>query len=241
MRNRILAIGLALVSVLGSVALVGSSQQQEAPKIEPKADQYLKAMSSYLAGLQTYSFQVEKFIDEVRDDGQKLQFSNQRNLSVSRPNKVYGEDVGDTANSLFYYDGKNIQYSRVINGTATIVSGAAETIYGDELSAELHPTRSLTLNAGVTMLHGTFGNFPNAPSTIRLPDGIDIAGPATFNAKGNTTPFAAAGSASSMDIVGLRRSQWTKPLRRLDEAGHLLNTQDRWQTLGRLRVRRVVE
>jgi iron complex outermembrane recepter protein len=93
--------------------------------------------------------------------------------------------------AVFYYDGKNIQYSRVINGTATIVSGAAETIYGDELSAELHPTRSLTLNAGVTMLHGTFGNFPNAPSTIRLPDGIDIAGPATFNAKGNTTPFAA--------------------------------------------------
>ena len=86
----------------------GRLSQQEAPKIEPKADQYLKAMSSYLAGLKTYSFQVEEFFDEVQDDGQKIQLSNQRHLSVSRPDKVFGEDEGDTANSLFYYDGKTV-------------------------------------------------------------------------------------------------------------------------------------
>ena len=107
MRRRILAVGLAVVAVLGGVALVGGSQQ-EAPNIEPKADQYLKAMSSYLAGLKTYSFQVEEFIDEVQDDGQKIQLSNQRHMSVSRPDKVFGEDEGDTANSLFYYDGKTV-------------------------------------------------------------------------------------------------------------------------------------
>ena len=105
MRRRMSAVGLAVAAVLGGVALVGGSQQ-EAPKIEPKADQYLKAMSSYLAGLKTYSFQVEEFFDEVQDDGQKIQLSNQRHLSVSRPDKVFGEDEGDTANSLFYYDGK---------------------------------------------------------------------------------------------------------------------------------------
>ena len=68
--------------MLGGVALVGGSQQ-EAPKIEPKADQYLKAMSNYLAGLKTYSFQVEEFFDDVQDDGQKLQLSNQRHVSLS--------------------------------------------------------------------------------------------------------------------------------------------------------------
>ncbi|HLN29361.1 MAG TPA: DUF2092 domain-containing protein [Gemmataceae bacterium] len=105
MRKRMSAVGLAVAAVLGGVALAGGSQQ-EAPKIEPQAEQYLKAMSSYLAGLKTYSFQVEEFFDEVQDDGQKLQVSNQRHMSVSRPNKVFGEDEGDTANSLFYYDGK---------------------------------------------------------------------------------------------------------------------------------------
>ena len=39
MRRRMSAVGLAVAAVLGGVALAGGSQQ-EAPKIEPKADQY---------------------------------------------------------------------------------------------------------------------------------------------------------------------------------------------------------
>jgi len=105
MRRRSVAVGLVIAAVWGSVALAGGAEQ-ETPKIEPKADQCLQAMSSFLAGLKTYSFQVEEFFDEVQDDGQKLQFSNQRHMSVSRPDKVFGEDEGDTASSLFYYDGK---------------------------------------------------------------------------------------------------------------------------------------
>ncbi len=107
MKRRMMTIALAVTAVLGSIALVGGSQQT-AGKIEPKADKYLKAMSSYLAGLKTFSFQVEETIDEVDDEGLKLQFSNQRQLSVSRPDKVFGMHDGDTANSLFYYDGKTV-------------------------------------------------------------------------------------------------------------------------------------
>ncbi|QVL33737.1 DUF2092 domain-containing protein [Telmatocola sphagniphila] len=81
---------------------------REIPKIEPKADEYLKAMSTYLANLKTYSFQVEESFDEVEEDGQKIQMSNQRHLSVVRPNKVFGEDLGDSINSSFYYDGKTV-------------------------------------------------------------------------------------------------------------------------------------
>jgi hypothetical protein len=105
MRMRMQTVGLLVATALCSVGVAGSSQQ-EAPKIEPKADQYLKAMSSYLAGLHTYSFQVEEFFDEAQDSGQKLQLSNQRHMTVSRPDKVFGESEGDTVNSRFYYDGK---------------------------------------------------------------------------------------------------------------------------------------
>ncbi len=104
MRRRFLAVGLA-AALLGSVALVRGAEQ-EAPNIEPKADQCLKTMSNYLAGLKTYSFQVEEFFDDVLDDGQKIQLGNQRHLSVSRPDKMYGEGEGDTKHSQFYYDGK---------------------------------------------------------------------------------------------------------------------------------------
>ena len=122
MRKRILVVGLAVATVLGGVALVGRTQPEnpkierpkiavtngDSPKIEPKADEYLKAMSTFLVGLKTYTFQVEEFIDEVQDDGQKLQFSNQRQMSVTRPNKVFSSNEGDTANSLFYFDGKMV-------------------------------------------------------------------------------------------------------------------------------------
>ncbi len=104
MRRRFLAGGLAAVALLASAALARA--QPESPRIEPKADQYLKAMSSYLAGLKTYSFQVEEFFDDVLDDGQKVQLGNQRHVSVSRPDKMFGEGEGDTKDSQFYYDGK---------------------------------------------------------------------------------------------------------------------------------------
>ena len=106
MRRRFFAVGLAVAAVLAGVAFVGGSQQEAPKNIEPKADRYLKAMSSYLAGLKTFSFQAEEFFDDVQDDGQKIQLSNQRQMSVKRPDRVFGEDMGDTANSLFYYNGK---------------------------------------------------------------------------------------------------------------------------------------
>ena len=116
MRRRILAGGWAVVAMLGGVALLRGAEQ-EAPKIEPKADQCLQAMSSYLAGLKTYAFQVEELFDDVLDDGQKIQLGNQRHLRVSRPDKMFGEGQGDTKNSQFYYNGK----------TATIVDRTHET------------------------------------------------------------------------------------------------------------------
>ena len=95
MKWRMAAVGLAISTVLGGVALVRGAEK-EAPGIEPKADQYLKAMSNYLAGLKTYSFQVEELFDDVLDDGQKIQLGNQRHLWVSRPDKMFGEGEGDS-------------------------------------------------------------------------------------------------------------------------------------------------
>ncbi len=107
MRKRTATVGFVVATALWSVAFAGSAQD-EVPKIEPQADQYLKAMSNYLAGLHTYSFQVEEFVDEAQASGQKLQLSNQRHMTVSRPDKIFGESEGDTANSQFYYDGKMV-------------------------------------------------------------------------------------------------------------------------------------
>jgi hypothetical protein len=75
------------------------------PKIEAKADQALKEMSKYLAGLKTFAIAAEESFDEVLDTRQKLQFSNRRKVVVSRPNKIASEFEGDAGSRLFYYDG----------------------------------------------------------------------------------------------------------------------------------------
>jgi hypothetical protein len=98
-----MAVGLALSAVaLAAAAPLGG------PRIEPKADQHLKAMSKFLGGLKTFSFQAEEFFDDVQDDGQKIQLSNQRRITVRRPNKVTGDSEGDSSNSLFFFDGKKV-------------------------------------------------------------------------------------------------------------------------------------
>jgi len=119
MRTRTWAVGLVTAAALGGVALV-SGAQQDTPKIAPAADQHLKAMSTYLSGMKTFVFQAEEFFDEVQDNGQKIQLSNQRHISVKRPDKMFSEDVGDTSNSQFFYDGKTATvYDRSQNTYAT--------------------------------------------------------------------------------------------------------------------------
>src|ERR1700728_4067743 len=132
MRKRMATVGLAVASVLWGVAFAGSAQS-DSPKIEPKAEQYLKAMPSYRGGLHTYSFQVEEFFDETQDDGQKLQLGNQRHMSVSRPDKVFGETEGDTGNSQFYYDGKTVTVFDRGQKTYAIekVPGTIDTMHDD--------------------------------------------------------------------------------------------------------------
>jgi hypothetical protein len=126
MRRRISTIGWVVVAVLGSVAVVRSAEP-ETPKIDPKAEEYLKGMCTYMAGLHTFSFQVEEMFDETQDDGQKLQLGNQRHMSVSRPDKMFGESEGDTKNSQFFYDGK----------TATVYDRAQKTYAVEKVPATI--------------------------------------------------------------------------------------------------------
>jgi hypothetical protein len=96
------------VATLLGVAALAAAAPQRVAKIDPKADEHLKAMSNYLGGLNAFTFQAEEFFDDVQDDGQKIQLSNQRRVSVRRPGQVAGESEGDTSNSRFIFDGKTV-------------------------------------------------------------------------------------------------------------------------------------
>ena len=123
-------------------------------------EQHLKAMAKYLGGLKTYTFQVEEFFDSVQDDGQKLQFSNQRRLSVSRPDKVFGEAEGDTevmldllnafwsaVNEVFKDAwGKPPRKSRLMHGAGVMSLGFVMDAIGDGIDRPAGKHRSADLS-----------------------------------------------------------------------------------------------
>lgn len=110
--GRIVAIaGAALVSAFALVASAlaeGKQATSQGGNVDPKAEQYLKQSCNYLAGLQNFSFRVDETNEELDENGQKIQYSNRRHVTLSRPNRLAVESSGDTANRKFVYDGKTV-------------------------------------------------------------------------------------------------------------------------------------
>jgi hypothetical protein len=83
----------------------------EAPAVEPKAVQLLRAMSDYLAGLRQFSLRVDSSLDLVLDSGQKLQFDMGGQVLVRRPNGIYAIRKGAALDQEFFYDGRHLTLS----------------------------------------------------------------------------------------------------------------------------------
>lgn len=96
---------------VGAAALASLFAWQASAKpvdIDPKADQVLRAMTTYMAGLKQFSARTENTLEMVTQDGQKLQFIAPASVTVARPNKLFGERRGDIVNQQFFYNGKTL-------------------------------------------------------------------------------------------------------------------------------------
>lgn len=76
--------------------------------VDAEADQVLRAMTTYMAGLKQFSAQTENTLEMVTVDGQKIQFTSPATLTVSRPDKLLAARRGDIVDQAFYYDGKTL-------------------------------------------------------------------------------------------------------------------------------------
>ncbi|WP_313807886.1 TonB-dependent receptor [Sphingobium sp.] len=96
-----------------------------------------------------------------------------------------------TLNSaIFYYDFKNIQFSKIVRGTSSVFNGPTARSIGAEMDLTAKITPSLTLYASGGYLDTEFGNFPGAPNTNRLPNGSTDGGDPDYNADGKALPFS---------------------------------------------------
>ncbi|MDO9596084.1 MAG: DUF2092 domain-containing protein [Azoarcus sp.] len=79
-----------------------------AQSVDPDADEVLRGMTTYMAGLKQFSAQTENTLEVVTIDGQKIQFTSPATVTVSRPDKLMAERRGDIVDQAFYYDGKTL-------------------------------------------------------------------------------------------------------------------------------------
>src|SRR3954471_11029994 len=96
----------ALLPLAAGVALCGPLAARGAPKIDAPAEQHLKQMCTFLAGLKAFSFSAEETVDVTRADGQLVELSNQRRVTVARPNRLAAEITGEGGSRQVFYDGK---------------------------------------------------------------------------------------------------------------------------------------
>ena len=110
-------ISVLLIAILGSA----TASYGQTPDVEPKADQTLRKMSDYLAQLQQFKIQTESMLEIVLTSGQKIQYYNQLEIAIKRPNKLRVSREGQVYDQEFFYDGKTLtQYSKGGNVYATI-------------------------------------------------------------------------------------------------------------------------
>ena len=108
---------ILLLTILG----ISTWSYAESSKVEPKADQTLRKMSDYLAQLQQFKIQTENILEIVLTSGQKIQYVNQVDIAIERPNKLRVGREGEVYDQEFFYDGKTLtQYSKGSNYYASI-------------------------------------------------------------------------------------------------------------------------
>jgi len=76
--------------------------------VEARAEQELKKMGEFLAGLPHFALEAEETFDELPDGQLRRQLTNVRRVAVERPNHVAADATGDTLNRASWYDGRTV-------------------------------------------------------------------------------------------------------------------------------------
>jgi hypothetical protein len=103
--NRILRI--SLVGLLFLAGITGNALGESGEKssaIDPRVNKHIRQFSEKHKELINYSFTVIDTSDEVQESGQKLQFSHMRTGTVSQPNKLRIDSVGDLSDRSIWKD-----------------------------------------------------------------------------------------------------------------------------------------
>ena len=133
-----------VVAALALAPLAGAQEpapgEPSAPpprRVEARAEQELKKMGEFLAGLPHFALEAEETFDELPDGELRRQLTNVRRIAVERPNHVAADATGDTLSRASWYDGRTVTVlDKEHNVYATIEAPATIDATLDELTDE---------------------------------------------------------------------------------------------------------
>ncbi|MEJ0028396.1 MAG: TonB-dependent receptor [Rhizomicrobium sp.] len=107
--------------------------------------------------------------------------------------------------AAFHYDASNLQFIAIVAGGTKLLNAAGAEVYGAELDAIVMVLPSLTASLGLSLQHGRYTSFPNAPADFSPPDFVtDAAGNPTVHTPSFTgslnLDYGIAGSLGSFDV-----------------------------------------
>jgi hypothetical protein len=106
-RRRCILLPLTLfMALIVSGPVYGQdTQPDESVKagVQPEADEALRKMGELLAGTDAFRFEAHVVQDQPFPGGQKVQFYQHRQVTVSRPGQIYVEGDGDSDQSTTWF------------------------------------------------------------------------------------------------------------------------------------------
>ena len=156
---------LALAPLAGAQEPAAGPPAPPARSVEPRAEQELKKMGEFLAGLPHFALEAEETFDEIPDGQLRRQLTNVRRVAVERPNRLAADATGDTLNRAAWYDGRTVTVlDKDHNVYATIEApGTIDATFdklADEYGLELPLADFLFADPYAVLMEGvTYGRY----------------------------------------------------------------------------------
>jgi len=99
---------IVIAAMSAGAAIAGSDAKEEEGRIDPKADEVLKKMGSYLAGLKSFKVESETTDEKVTTDGMKIQEFKNSTITMQRPGSLRVEREGPMGHSTLRSNGKQV-------------------------------------------------------------------------------------------------------------------------------------
>jgi hypothetical protein len=96
------------------------NEERPAPVVDQTAIAALDRMAAFLNTFKTFELTANTEIDEVMDDGQKLQFGATVTYKVRRPDRFFIQMTGDRKVRQLYYNGKTVTLTSPRMGMYTV-------------------------------------------------------------------------------------------------------------------------